>query len=323
MKIRLLNTPDIRKCITMEDAIKILESAFLDLANQQIEFPNTIHIPIKKQKAVIDLTPVVMRNVHSFGLKFLSSFPKNIEHHQPQKNSCIILIDSDNGLPKVLIDNHYLRQIRTGALSGLASKLFSPHEASTLAIIGAGPQSFKQFEAISCVRPIKSVYIWSKSIDHAMKLAHEIPMSFDINVVDKLSNAVSEADIISTVTASKNPCIFLNDLKPNVHINLIGPNNPKHIELDDAILQSALFCVDLLPEAMHLCGEVNRGIKKKFFVEDDILQLGEYLKNPSTDYSNELSVFKPMALSFADIALANVVYENAIEKNIGLVFDFE
>lgn len=323
MKIRLLTTSDIRKCITMEEAIEVLESAFLQLGGNQIEFPPHINIPINKQKAVINLVPVVMRNLHSFGIKFLSSFPKNIEHHQPQKNSCIILIDSDNGLPKVLIDNHYLRQIRTGALSGLASKLFSPANADTLAIIGAGPQSFKQFEAISCVRPIKSIYIWSKSIDHAMKLAHEIPMTFDINVVDKVSNAVSEADIISSVATSKNPCVFLNDLKPNAHINLIGPNNLKHIELDDGILQNSLICVDLLQEAIYGCGEINRGIKKKFFTADDILQLGECIKSPSANFTAELTIFKPMGLAYADIALANVVYENAVKRNIGLVFDFE
>jgi ornithine cyclodeaminase len=323
MKIRLLTTADIRKCITMEGAIATLEQAFIDLYDEHIAFPPSIHIPIKKQKASMTLIPVMIKNLHNFGLKFLSSFPKNKKHHQPQKNSCIVLIDSNTGLPQVLFDNRYLRQIRTGALSGLSAKLFAPPLSKTLAIVGTGPQSFKQFEAISSVRPIETVYICSKSMDHAMKLAYEISMKYEINVVDKVSNAVEEADIISTVASSKQPCIFLNDIKPNVHINLIGSIHPQYLELDDEILKNACFCVDLIEDAIRDCAEIKRGIKKNFFTVDDILHIGKCLKHSDQDYTKKLTIFRPMGLAYADIALANYVYENAVKDNIGVVFDFE
>ena len=68
-----------------------------------------------------------------------------------------MLSDFQTGEPLALLEGSYLTMIRTGALSGVATKHLARHNAKTLCIIGTGEQAKGIAEAIFAVRDIEKL----------------------------------------------------------------------------------------------------------------------------------------------------------------------
>ena len=66
----------------------------------------------------------------------------------------VLLYSADQGL-LAIIEAGLLGQIRTGAASGLATRLLALPQARRLGLIGAGRQARTQLLAIATVRPLE------------------------------------------------------------------------------------------------------------------------------------------------------------------------
>ena len=81
------------------------------------------------------------------------------------------------------LDGDSITAIRTGAASGLATKLFSIPKSEALAVYGTGVQANTQVEAVISCRPIKRVFIYSRNLKSAKKFSDHIYNSFLIDGV--------------------------------------------------------------------------------------------------------------------------------------------
>ncbi|MFA6303719.1 MAG: ornithine cyclodeaminase family protein [Legionella sp.] len=318
MSLKLINSEQVRQSISMKEAISTMESAFLQLITGRVQLPLRTPIEISKQNALNLTMPAYLEQDDALGLKVVSVFPNNSAKKLPTINGLIILLDAQTGMPKALMEAGYLTTLRTGAVSGLASLYFSHENSSHLAIIGSGSQAMMQLEAVSAVRPINQISIWSRNKDNAKEFAIKITGNYEVRCCDTVSQAVKDADIICTATSSSEPLIDLQDLQPHAHINAIGSHNRHMREISNDVLDKAIVIVDQLEAALAEAGEIIAAIDAHQLNKKSIIEIGEWLTHKNVDYTQCLTLFKSVGLAIQDISVAERVYQNAINQGLDL-----
>lgn len=320
MSLRLLSLEEVQQSITMSQAIDAMERAFIQLANQQVKLPLRAAISIDEEKALTLTMPAYLAQDKTLGLKVVSIFPNNLAKNIPSITGFIMLLDASTGEPKVLMDAAYLTALRTGAVSGLATKYFARDNASHVAIIGSGAQSLTQLEAVTTVRNITRVSIWSRNIKNAEEFAKKLDKQYDIKVYENISLAVRDADIICTATSSTEPLIHLNDIQPHVHINAIGSHSRSMQEISQDVLGHSVIFVDQLEAALSESGEIIKAVEQNKLKKEALTEIGQWLLSKDKDYKNHSTVFKSVGLAIQDLSVAEVVFRNALKNNFGLNF---
>ncbi|MGQ3890214.1 ornithine cyclodeaminase family protein [Legionella sp. CNM-1927-20] len=320
MSLLLLSLADVQQCITMRQAIEAMERAFTQLANQQVKLPLRTAISVDEEKALTLAMPAYLAQDKALGLKVVSIFPNNYAKDIPSITGFIMLLDASTGQPKVLMDAGYLTALRTGAVSGLATKYFARDDANHVAIIGSGTQSLTQLEAVTAVRSIKHISLWSRNIKNAEKLARKLENNYDINVYKHVSLAVREADIICTATSSTEPLIHLNDIQPHAHINAIGSHTRFMQEISQDVLVHSVIFVDQLEATLSESGEIIKVIEQNLLKKESIIEIGQWLLHKTVNYKEHLTVFKSVGLAIQDLSVAEVVYQTALKNKLGITF---
>lgn len=323
MSLQLLSLDEVKRSITMEQAIGAMENAFLQLAQQQVKLPLRTGITIEDQQALALTMPAYLAQDKALGLKVVSVFPNNSAHNKPVITGFIMLLDEHTGEPKALMDAGFLTALRTGAASGLATRYFARDNAAHVAIIGSGIQAQTQLEAVTAVRNIKRVSLWSRNLDNARQFAEKYTALYEINIYDSIALTVRDADIICTATGSTTPLINLHEVQPHVHINAIGAHTPEMQEISPELLGNAVVLVDQLAAVRVESGEIINAIKQQQLKPDAIIEIGTWLSEKSPDYKNQLTVFKSVGLAIQDLSVAAVVYQNAKERNLGTDFNLD
>ncbi|WP_133139572.1 ornithine cyclodeaminase family protein [Legionella genomosp. 1] len=319
MTLKLLSLSEVKQCISMPEAIDAMERAFIQLAQQKAVLPLRTAIPVGHNGLTLTM-PAYLSDEKILGLKVVSVFPDNIQYNKPSINGTILLIDASTGEPLVLMDAAYLTALRTGAVSGLASKYFSREIPSTVCILGAGVQAMTQLEAVAAVRQIEQVFVWSRHLESAEKFAREMGAFYNIQACEQLSTALKNSDIICTATASTEALVHLRDLKPHVHINAIGSHHPSMQEISGDVLQNAVIVVDQIDAAMKEAGEIINAIEQQQIKRESIVEFGTWLMEKAPLAQEKLTVFKSVGLAIQDLAVAEVVYQNALKMNLGSAF---
>lgn len=317
MGFMVLSQRDVQQCINMHQAITLIEAAFKEYHLQQAILPLRTPVVIEKENALMLTMPAYLVQQNALGLKIISVFPNNATKGKAVINGAMLIINEDTGEAQAIMEAGYLTAMRTGAVSGVATKYLAKENAKEVAIIGSGVQAMTQLEAVACVRPIEKVNIWSRNFENARHFAQKIEEHYDVQCHQTISDAVKHADIICTATASNEPLIQLEDLKDEVHINAVGSHTPQMCEINNNVMAKALIVVDQLEAALAEAGEVVSALAKKIIHKKDIVELGALISLPPQVPSSKISLFKSVGLAIQDISIAHAVYLNALKKGLG------
>jgi ornithine cyclodeaminase len=320
MSLKLLSLTEIKKSITMHQAIEAMESAFSQLAMGEAKLPLRTSVAIDDEEALTLTMPAYLAKDKTLGLKVISIFPHNLSQDKPSINGLILLLDANTGEPQALMDAGYLTALRTGAISGLATKYFARDDASHVAIMGSGVQAYTQLEAVAAVRPITRVSVWSRHIKNAKDFAKKLEDQYDVHAYDSVKATIVDADIICTATGSTEPFIHLQDLASHVHINVIGSHSSTMREINNEILNHAVVIVDQLEAALAESGEIISAIGQNMLKKQSIIEIGQWLLSKNGDYKERLTMFKSVGLAIQDLSVAQVVYHNAVNQGFGQEF---
>ncbi|CDZ78688.1 ornithine cyclodeaminase [Legionella massiliensis] len=320
MNITLLTLNEIKQCINMKQAIDVMEIAFKQLINKEVVLPLRTPVAVAKEGALSLTMPGYLERQEALGVKLVSIFPNNLHKAKPAINGAIVLLDAKSGETLAMMEAAYLTALRTGAVSGLASKYLAREDAEHLAIIGSGTQALTQLEAVRAVRDIKRVSVWSRNKENAQAFARSLDSSLESKAYDDISDAVKEADIICTATGSTQPLLYLKDLKPGVHINAIGSHSTEMCELANDVMAHSIVVADQLEAVLAESGEIVSAIKNKMLEQSAIRELGEVILTANEADKQEITVFKSVGLAIQDISIAQVVYQNALQKQLGVNF---
>lgn len=221
------------------------------------------------------------------GVKVVSTVPGN--------PAGIVVVFGADGAPMGAVDGPTLTAIRTGAASGLATRLLARPNASTLAMLGAGAMAFDQVEAVKAVRPIRRVIVWSRSPENAEALARAV----DGEVVASPDEAVSIADIVSCATPSTVPLFSDTSVREGTHINAVGAFRPNMVEVPAETVIRAYVVVDDIDAATAEAGDLL--LADRFPVNATMADL---LAGRHPAIGEDVTLFKSVGIASQDITAA-------------------
>ncbi len=210
----------------------------------------------------------------------------------------IFLVDPKTGEPLAVMDGRLITEMRTAAVSAVATKLLAPLDVRVLAILGSGVQAHSHVQALRLVRKFEEIRVWSRTPQHAERFAEE----FGAKLMSAES-AVRDADVVVTATSSRTPVLQGKWLKAGCHVNAIGACRPDWRELDDKAMANVIF-VDSREGATKESGDVILSGAKIY------AEIGEALAGKVAPHANETTIFKSLGMAVEDIAAATLVYRS-------------
>ena len=291
-----LNEEQVRRHLRMEQLIPAMEKALIDFSAGRVTQPVRSVIPVNPPGGFFGLMPALAEGL---GVKIVTFYPPNAQRGIPTHMATIFLADPETGAPLAIMDGRLITEMRTAAVSAVATKLLAPQDARVLAILGSGVQARSHNDALRLVRRFQEIRIWSRNSNHAKKFAEEIggrTMSAE--------DAVRDADVVVVATSSTIPVLQGLWLKPGSHVNAVGACRPDWRELDDDAMANIVF-VDSKEAATKESGDVILSGAKIY------AELGEALAGKVDARGDETTIFKSLGMAVEDIAAAMLVYRSA------------
>lgn len=286
----------VRDLLAMRDLIRAMSRALADLSSGNVIQPVRTVLSIDNHKGFFGVMPAYNG---SLGAKLVTFYPNNKDTHT--HHAVILLFRAETGEPMAMIDGRLITEMRTAAVSAVATDLLARRDSQVLAIIGSGVQARSHLEALRLVREFSEVRVWSPKNAKAFAEAHAV------KAVESAEEAVRGADVIVVATASATPVLMGEWLSPGTHINAVGATLKNWRELDDETLTKSQLFVESREAAMRESGDVIAA--GKIFAEIGEVITGSKSGRQSDD---EITLFKSVGVAVEDIAAADLVYQRAI-----------
>jgi len=318
--VLILTKSDLEKVLTMKEVIEVVETAFSELTRGTATLPLRTGITLSEEAGWMGVMPGYLEKMGSLSTKIVTVFEKNLEKKLPTIMATVILNSTETGAPLAIMEGTFITAMRTGAVSGVATKYLAREDSKTVGVFGAGVQARTQLMAVCAMRNIERAFVYDKSEGRANVFAAE--MSEDLNIpieTRKLEDVVKESDIIITATTAKTPIFDGTLVNPGTHLNLVGSFKPDVREVDEVVIKRSKIVVDQKSAALEEAGDIIIPLKAGIITEEDIYaELGELVTGikPGRTSHSEITLFKSVGLGIQDCATAWLAYAKAKEKGI-------
>jgi len=240
------------------------------------------------------------------GIKLLMVQPRNVDFGAPVIQGTYVLFDAVAGAPIALLDGAALTNLRTPAVSAVATDSLARADARSLGVFGTGPQCIGHVEAMLCVRPgIDTIVIAGRTRANA---AAAVAAIADDRVSVGSATEAAACDIVCTATRSTEALMTAAMVRPGAHINAVGAYRPDMRELATDLIERSTVVVDDLHAAGDEAGDLILAAAEGWSwdrVAGDLADVccGELARRDG----NEISVFKSVGLAVEDLAIARLV----------------
>lgn len=291
----VLDEAAVRRLLRLEDLIPAMETALAALSAGEVVQPVRTMVPVAEHQGFLGLMPAYGS---ALGVKLVAFYPQN--QQVPTHHAVIVLFKPETGEPLVTMDGRLITELRTAAVSAVATQHLARTDAAVLALIGSGVQARSHLQALRLVRTFREVRVWSPR--HAQAFAAE----FGVTAVRSAQEAVDGADVIMTATTSKTPVLEGAWLAPGAHIYAVGAPRPDWRELDDAVLARARIYVDSRDACLAESGDVRAA-------GTVVGEIGELVAGlvPGRETPDDITLFKSVGLAVEDVVAAELVYRRA------------
>ena len=304
MRLPLIDADELARLLPMPAAIDALERAFADPVLPEAPQRTRVEVP----GGELLLMPAAGRP--GVGVKLVTLNPSNPERGLPFVQGAYVLFDPGTLSPEAVIDGTALTNLRTAAVSGLATRHLARPDASRLVLFGAGATANAHLDAMLTVRPFRSVRVVSRSDGPAIALA-ERARAAGLDAAAAGPEAVAEADVVCTCTTSEAP-VFDGALLPaGAHVNAIGAYRPDMRELDDETVARARVVVETREAAMAEAGDLLIPLRSGRIGRDHIVaDLGEVVRGATVRRGPEdVTVFKSVGIAPEDLFVARAALD--------------
>lgn len=329
MKTRLLSRKDIESFLTMRMCMEAVEKAFADLTLGNATMPQRTPILVPDHHGLALFMPAHIKSLGALGAKVVTVYKDNVARHGlPTVLGTIILLDEATGFPVALMDGGYLTAMRTGAVSGVATKYMARPDARVAALFGTGVQAFAQVLGVHEARPLRKLLAYSIDPAESRKsFADRISAKIGVPVelADDPAAAAAQADIVILATSAATPVVDGRWVKPGTHINGIGSHAPKVRELDTLTVQKSRIVCDLTSACKAEAGDFIIPAEAGEWSWDKVAgDLGDVIngKVPGRTSRDEVTLFKSVGLAVQDMSAARAVFDEAVKRGIGTEFQF-
>jgi ornithine cyclodeaminase/alanine dehydrogenase-like protein (mu-crystallin family) len=285
----------VQRLLSLPNLISELRPALRAFSAGEVVQPVRTVLPVETHHGFFGLMPAY---AGSLGAKLVTFYPGNRD--VPTHHALIVLFRPETGEPLAVMDGTYITEMRTAAVSAIATDLLARADAHVLCLLGSGVQARSHLEALRLVRSFTQVRVWSPR--NAAGFARE----HGVRACASAEEAARGADVVVVATSSKQPVLAGNWVNPGTHVNAVGACRHDWRELDDALLRSAHLFVDSQAAASVESGDI-------IAANAPATELGALIADPRLGRRSdtEVTLFKSLGLAVEDLVAGMLVYRAA------------
>jgi ornithine cyclodeaminase/alanine dehydrogenase-like protein (mu-crystallin family) len=324
VKILILAGQNVRELLPYRECADVMRDALTELAAGRLQQPLRTIVRPRDAAGIMALMPAYGPDP-GYGLKAICITPGNPALGQDSHQGGVLLFAADTGVPLALVNASAVTEIRTAAVSAVATSLLASPEAAVLAIIGTGVQGRAHAHAMAATRPLAAIRVAGRDLARAREVAAELAgqLALPVSAHDTVPEAVAGADIVVTATTSPRPVLRRDWLAPGTHVNAVGACLPGDRELDTATMAEAAVFADSRESVQHESGDYLLA-QAEGVVNPVRAELGELLAGTASGRADagQITVFESLGLAAEDLAAASYVYRKARRLGAGTAADF-
>ncbi len=225
----------------------------------------------------------------------------------------LVLWDAGSGALVAVVEAFALGQLRTAAVSGVATRALATPDADELAIVGTGRQALAQVAAVDEVRPLRRIRVWSRTPAHADSFAARLRAAGapDVVVAPAVADAVAGAGVVTTATRARSPIVSAAMLSTGAHVNAVGAITPDRAEIDIDVLDRCAVVAADDPDAA-------RRLARELAGDTTITPLSAIVAGGrGRPEGADVSLFRAMGIGLADVALGAELVRRAAASGTG------
>ncbi|NTG02970.1 2,3-diaminopropionate biosynthesis protein SbnB [Rhizobium rhizogenes] len=271
-----------------------------------------LRFPDRPNARIIALPAHIGGSTPISGLKWIASFPDNIDHDIPRASAVLLLNSAETGYPFACLESSIISAARTAASATLAARTLIKDRQGVkrIAIVGAGviARYIADF-LIGTEWPKAKVAVY----DHVPRYSSQLANHFvgagwsDATAVGSIEEAIKGAQLVVFATTARSPHLFDSALFAETAVVL-------NVSLRDLAPSVILSANNVLDDVDHcLTAETSPHLTEqetgnRDFVTGtlaDVLNGNVILNRPTT-------IFSPFGLGVLDVALGHFAYEQAV-----------
>jgi ornithine cyclodeaminase/alanine dehydrogenase-like protein (mu-crystallin family) len=317
-EVAVIERDAVRAALDMRSLIDAVSSAFTAYTEGRAEMPSVIHLDVPEREGEIHVKAGYLHGGPYFAVKVATGFPGNEAMHLPSSDGLVVVFEAATGAPAaLLLDGGHITDARTGAAGGVAAGHLAPMKPSVVAVIGTGIQARFQVEALAHVRSFDEVRIWGRNGDRAERCVSDVQTlsvlrsGCTVRASPSVEEAVDGADVVVTVTASREPLIRADWLSSGVHVTAVGSDGPDKQELEvDVLARADIVVADSVAQCVRF-GEIHHAVDAGALDESDVVELGAVTagRDPGRVADDQITVCDLTGLGVQDVAAATLVME--------------
>ena len=299
MTVLVLNEHEVRSLLTMAECVEAMDEVLRSLARGELHQPLRPVTRPERSDTLMGLMPAFRGGERpAWSLKEIVIAPDNPARGLDAHQGAVLLHDGETGRLRALLNASAITEIRTAAVSAVATRALARPESRVVAILGGGVQARSHNEAMRTVLPEAEIRGWTRRDGGTPE------------------DVLRDADVVCTCTSAREPILERGWLKPGTHVNAVGSSVPSARELDAATVAEATLFVDRRESALHEAGDL---LLAGFGEERIAAELGDVLtgQHQGRTDAQELTVFKSLGLGVEDLAAAELVDRKAREQGVG------
>lgn len=310
--MRFIDREEVTRRLTYEKCIPIVRDAMVAFSRGQTKQLLRSIIPLADGR-MFGVMPGAMGERAVFGAKLISVFPENFARGIQSHQGLVILFDPKSGAPVCAAHAGEITAIRTAAASAVATDVLARRNSRHLAILGYGEQAATHVRAISMVRKLESITIWGRSPERAEAFVERMQaeLSCPISKAATVREAVSDADVVCTVTAAPEPILNGEWIRPGTHVNVVGSGFAGPAEVDNELVVRSRFFVDSREGVLEQGAEFLRAKAAGLVTDNHIVaEIGQVLAGDVAGRrsDDEITVYKSLGHVVQDLASAWALY---------------
>ena len=312
----ILNREEVERLLPMGECIEVMAEALSALARGEALQPLRQAHWLPDRRGLLGVMPGALWGGGDdtvLGIKVITVFPGNHEKGEESHLGSVLLFDGEMGKPLASLDGAAVTEVRTAAVSAVATRLLAREDAGDLALLGSRVQARSHLAAMKAVRPLRRVRVWSRHPESARRFADEESARHGISIETAATarEAVDGADLICTVTSSREPVLEGAWIAPGAHLNVVGASIPVAREVDTETIRRSRVFIDRRESALAEAGDLLIPMRAGEIGEDCIVgEIGDILlgRLPGRRSPEEITLFKSLGLAVEDVAAARHVW---------------
>ena len=295
----LLDDDTVRRHLALDALLPAIERALIDLSAGRVVQPMRTVMELPGPGSLLFVKPALAGK--ALATKLITQVPDNAARGLPTMIATLLLLDPASGAPLAVMDATWLTELRTAAVSAVATRALRDQQPKRLAILGSGALARSHALALAAVTPIRDIRVWSPTPANAERCAADINGSACADA----ESAVRGADIVVTVTNSSTPVLMGRWLKPGALVHAVGAPRPAWRELDDDAMANFVIADHRIAAETEAGDVILSGARVQ-------CEIGEVLAGTATVPHGVTVIFKALGQAVEDAVAARLVYDSVI-----------